>query len=80
MSLSLPHIQPVSFHNWNHFDVCQMGGGLGGRVKKMKGLLQDSYRDVKESTGNIVSSVLTMYGVRRVQGLSGQSLGKLYNV
>ena len=56
-----------------HFDSCQMGGWLGGWVKKVKELrstnwlLQNSHGDVKYSIGNIVSNiVITIYGVRWV--------------
>ena len=62
-----------------HFDGCQMREELGEQVKKKKGitstnwLWQNSHHgDVKYSTGNMVNNTLiTMYGVRRVQDLSG---------
>ena len=61
-----------------HFDGCQMGGGLGGWKKKVKGLrstnwlLQNSHWDVKYSIKNIVNySLITMYGVTWVQDLLG---------
>ena len=67
-----------------HFDGCQMGGGLGRWVKKVKGLrntdwlLQNSHGDVKHNTENIVNDILiTMYGARWAQDLSGLSLRKL---
>ena len=55
-----------------------MREGLGAWVKKVKGfrstdwLLQNSHRDVKYSTGNIVNNILiTMYGARWVRDLWG---------
>ena len=64
----------------------QMGGRLGGWVKKAKGLrstnwlLQNSHGDVKYRIRNIVNNiVLSMYGVRWVVDLLGQSLSRLYN-
>lgn len=50
--------------NREHFEGCQMRGGFGGRVKKVKGLrgtnwrLQNCHGDVKHSTGNIVDNSL----------------------
>ena len=66
---------------------CDQHSGVEGLDEKVKGLrsinwlLQNSHRDVKYSTGNIVSnSLITLHGVRWVQDLSGRSFTKLRNV
>ena len=57
-----------------------MGGGLGGQMKKVKGLrsrnwqLQNNHRDVNYSIGNIV---IIMYGIRVGTKLLGISFHKL---
>ena len=65
--------QKQSHRYREHFDSCQMGGGLEGWTKNVKGLrstnqlLQCSHGDVKYSTGNALNNILiTTYGVRWV--------------
>ena len=61
-----------------HFYGFWIGGGCGGIGEGMRVLrstnqqLQNSHGDVKYSIGNTVNNILiTMYGVRWVQDLSG---------
>ena len=54
---------------------------LGEKVKRLRSTncqLQNDHGDVTYSLGNIVNNVITMYGVKWVWTLSGESLPQLY--
>ena len=67
-------------------DGCQKEGGLGGRVRKVKGLgsthwsLRNSHGDVKYSIGNTVSNIIiTVWCASWALELSGETLCKVYD-
>ena len=81
-----PTKQKQTHRHREQTDGHQMGGRLGGWVKKVKGYgraggkLQDSHGDVQDSTGNrLNNNVITICGSRWLLELLEGLLHKLYN-